>query len=96
MKKIIIRKKSNYMYIMNLFKYFDPFYFFIALFLGLFMCYVTSPTPEVIVQYPTPENADKMVYKDDTGNCYKFESSEVKCPKNKKDIHKIPINVKKK
>ena len=41
-------------------------------------------TPEVIIKYPTPENADDLIFEDDSDNCYKFKTQEVKCPtKNK-------------
>ena len=33
--------------------------------------------------YPTPQNAGKVVYRDNAENCYKYEAKQVKCPKNK-------------
>ena len=48
------------------------------------MMYCTAPVPEVIIKYPTPENSENTVFKDDVDNCYKFISSEIDCPKDKK------------
>lgn len=74
-------------------KYIDPFYFISALAVGLLLCYLIAPTPEVIIKYPTPDTADDLIYKDDSDNCYKFESTEVECPANVSKIHKIPVQV---
>ena len=58
-------------------KYIIPFYFFIALFIGLFVAYVSTPVPHVIIKYPTPENAGKIIYRDDADVCYKYKATEV-------------------
>ena len=65
---------------------FDPYYFIISFAIGLFMAYLFTPTPEVIIRYPTPENAGKIIYKDDNDVCYKYKASEVQCPKDKSKI----------
>lgn len=72
----------------------DPLYFFISLFVGLFLCYVTAPTPDVIIKYPTPENSEKLIFRDKADNCYKFVSNEVECPKDISEINDIPIDEK--
>ena len=72
----------------------DPLYFFISLFVGLFLCYVTAPTPDVIIKYPTPENSDTLIFRDKADNCYKFVSNEVECPKDISEINDIPIDEK--
>jgi hypothetical protein len=66
----------------------DPFYFFMALFFGLFVVYISSPKPDVVIKYPTPDNAGKVVYKDSAESCYKYKAEQVKCPKNP-EIQKI-------
>jgi len=65
--------------------------FLISLVIGLFIVYVFNPTPNVIYVYPTPENIDKLQYKDYANNCYEFTSKEVKCPNDKKLINIIPV-----
>ena len=72
-------------------QYIKPIYFFIALFIGLFISYTTIPEPEVIYKFPTPQNADKVVYTDSQDNCYKYKSTEVECPSDIKKIFRIPI-----
>jgi len=71
-----------------------PIVFFISLFIGLFLTYITSPDPDIIIKYPTPETCHTVIYKDDADNCYKFISNNVKCPKNKNIIKEIPIQKK--
>lgn len=69
--------------------------FLISLVVGLFVVYVFNPTPTVIYVYPTPENIDKLQYKDYANNCYEFTSKEVKCPNDKKLINIIPVQTQK-
>ena len=74
----------------------DPIIFFVSLFLGLLLTYSLSPTPDVIIKYPTPESCDHLIFKDDADNCFKFKSRKIKCPKNTKLIKSIPIQMSKK
>ena len=53
--------------------------FLLSLAIGLLICYLTTPTPTVLFQHPTPENLD-LVYKDKgKEQCYKYKSEEVNC-----------------
>lgn len=70
----------------------DTKWFLISFAVGLFLVYCSAPKPEVIIKYPTPDNADNTIFKDDSENCYKFDVSRVKCPANKSLINKIPIS----
>ena len=38
--------------------------FIASLSFGLFLVYITSPRPDIIYVYPTPDNLDKIQYKD--------------------------------
>ncbi len=67
--------------------------FIISLSMGLFLVYITGEKPETIYLYPNPDNVDDLLYKDPTGNCYKFEATEVVCPKDKKNITEYPIQM---
>lgn len=53
--------------------------FFVAFILGIFYAYISSPKPRIIIKYPTPYNADKLVYQTEGGDCFKFTMKEVKC-----------------
>lgn len=76
---------------MGVFNYIDPFYFFLAFSVGLIFTYLVTPTPTIIIKYPTPENAGKYVYKDKADVCYKYRAEEVDCPDNKDLVKEIPI-----
>lgn len=68
-----------------------PFYFFIALFIGFLLTYSFTPPPKIVYKYPTPDNVNELVFKDDVNNCYKYKTTNIKCPKNEKNIYDIPI-----
>ena len=66
-------------------KYINPYIFLISFFIGMFIVYITIPIPEIIYQFPRPDN-NNLVYKDDSGMCYKMIGQQVKCPKDIKNI----------
>lgn len=68
-----------------------PFYFFLAFAVGLFYCYITNPKPELVMKFPSPQNAGKIVYHDKENNCYKYKADKVSCPSDKKMIKDQPI-----
>ncbi len=43
---------------------------------------------KTVVVYPTPSNVDKIQYKDNANNCYKFTAKLVNCTKS---ARKIPV-----
>ena len=65
--------------------------FIVSLAVGLFFVYITNPDPEIIYIYPTPENIDKVQYKDKANNCYDFQQSEVACPSDQSKVKIIPV-----
>jgi len=65
--------------------------FLISLAMGLLFVYLSNPDPTIIYVYPTPENVDKITYKDKASNCFKFSAKEVSCSKNKSMIKTIPL-----
>ena len=67
----------------------DPNAFFISLAIGLLIFYVIAPQKRVIIKYPNPDNVGKVVYKDESENCFKYSAEEVKCPKDKDQIKEI-------
>ena len=44
--------------------------------------YFTTPQPDVIYKFPTPETEDKLIYQKHNGDCYKYKSKPVPCPSN--------------
>ena len=72
-------------------KYIDFRIFFISLAVGLLLVYIYQPAPTIIYVYPTPENVNKIQFKDKTNNCYHFKSNEIKCPSDTTKIQTIPL-----
>jgi hypothetical protein len=64
-----------------IFEYLSFPIFLISFAVGLFFVYIYGPEMKTIYIYPSPENIDKVIFKDKADNCFKFESSEIKCPK---------------
>ena len=72
-------------------KYISLPIFFTSFIIGLIFTYMMQETRTTIYVYPTPDNTDTLLFKDQVDNCYKFSSSEIKCPLMQSSIHKIPI-----
>ena len=75
----------------KVFGYIQPLYFFAAFALGLLFCYILTPPPEVVIKFPTPYNADEIVYKDGTDTCYKYAAEQISCPRDPSIIRDQPI-----
>lgn len=58
--------------------------FFLAFALGLFYVYVQAPRAKVIIQYPNPYNAGKIVYRDSANTCFIFNAHRAQCSKDAK------------
>jgi hypothetical protein len=65
--------------------------FLISFAVGLFFIYILGPEMKTIYIYPSPENVDKVLFKDKADNCFLFEEEVVECPKDKTKIFGIPI-----
>jgi hypothetical protein len=70
--------------------------FIASLSFGLFLVYITSPRPDIIYVYPTPDNLDKIQYKDHADNCFGFKSTEVSCPTDPEKFRQYPMQEKRK
>ena len=66
--------------------------FILSLSIGLFFVYITVPPLQKIVVYPTPDNINKILYKDKSGTCHKFLPKIVQCPTDKTKIKQYPIH----
>ena len=64
--------------------------FIIALILGLLAVYFLDFSKKrKIYVYPTPENMNKIQYRDSTDTCFEFQETEVTCPEF--GISKVPV-----
>ena len=75
---------------MNLMKYVNVPAFILSLAFGLFAVYITAEDARKIYVYPTPENVQLLQYRDKTGTCFNYKQTKVNCPKDAKDISKVP------
>ena len=73
------------------FQYIDTFYFLVSFGIGVFLSYLWAPEPQIVIQYPTPENAGKITYQDDAGVCYRYKAVETSCPADKEKIKNLNI-----
>ena len=69
----------------------DAWYFLTSLCLGLLYVYLSTPAPEVIVKFPSPYNAGKLIYSDSAHTCFKYRADKVTCPADKALIKPQPI-----
>ena len=74
-----------------IFNLINLYVFIVSFAVGLFFVYIYGPEMKKIYIYPSPENVDKILFKDKADNCFSFEQIEVECPKNKALINEIPI-----
>ena len=72
-------------------KYINFPVFLVSLAIGILFVYLFKPELNVIYVYPTPDNQNKILYKDKTDNCFKFNAEQVKCPDDTTKIKNIPI-----
>jgi len=73
-------------------KYFHAPTFIVSLAFGFFLVYISAPKPDIIYVYPTPDNVNKIQYKDKGGTCHDFGAKEIECPTDKTKIDKYPVD----
>ena len=78
-----------------LFTKINPIFFFISLFVGFLLTYIFTPVPDIIYQYPTPENKEQ-IYIDEAKMCFKYKPTKIDCPKDKRQISEYPVQSRKK
>ena len=72
-------------------RFINPTAFLVGLAIGLAFVYLSAPTHNVIMVYPTPENVDRIQYKDKAGVCFQFQTVETNCPDDASKIKHIPV-----
>ena len=72
-------------------KYISIPIFLISLMVGLFFVYILGPDIKTVYIYPSPETMDKVLIKDKSDNCFRFNQVEIKCPSDAGSISHIPI-----
>ena len=67
--------------------------FLMSFAIGIFFIYILGPETKTIYIYPSPENVDKILFKDKAENCFYFNEQTVECPKDESLLSKIPIQI---
>lgn len=65
--------------------------FLVSFAIGILFVYVLGPEMKTIYVYPTPENREKIQFKDKADNCFQFEEVPVDCPSDPSQISVIPL-----
>uniref|UniRef100_A0A6C0KMQ8 Uncharacterized protein n=1 Tax=viral metagenome TaxID=1070528 RepID=A0A6C0KMQ8_9ZZZZ len=63
----------------------------LGLVMGIVGILFVNPEKNIIYKYPTPENAEKVVYKDKNGVCYTYKANKVDCDKNESRLKNFPL-----
>ena len=91
MQKYFINIYKIFINCIMIFNYISLPVFLVSFAIGVFFIYILGPEMKKIYIYPSPENVDKVLFKDKADNCFYFEQEEVKCPKDESLISSIPI-----
>lgn len=65
--------------------------FVISFILGFVFIYIVGPATKTIFVYPSPENVNKILFKDNANNCFYYDEQDVTCPTDLSAISTIPI-----
>jgi len=77
---------------MRITKYVSIPIFALSFIFGLIAVYIIgNGEMRKIYVYPTPENLEKIQYKDSTDTCFEFKQKEVACSSNPDEMKKMPI-----
>lgn len=64
----------------------------LGLILGIIGILFIKPEQTVTYKYPTPENAEKTIYKDKNGVCYRYTAKEVNCDQHEGRLKEFPLS----
>ena len=64
---------------MNLFKNLNPTAFIVSFAIGILIVCVKQPPKRVVYKYPTPENAETTIYRDNDNKCFKYQADATDC-----------------
>jgi hypothetical protein len=47
---------------------------------GILFTYLLAPAPRVVVKFPSPYNAGKVLYRTEDDSCFMYRADAMKCP----------------
>jgi hypothetical protein len=65
--------------------------FLISFGIGLLFAYILGPEQKKVYIYPSPENINKIMFKDKAENCFSFKEEEIECPTDLSSLFNIPL-----
>ena len=74
-----------------IFNFIKIYVFLVSFAIGIFVVYIYGTDMTTIYIYPTPENVDKIIFKDKADNCFQYQQNEVECPNDDSLISDIPV-----
>ena len=60
-------------------KYINFKIFILSLAIGFFFVYITGPDIKEVIIYPTPDNINRIQYKDKANQCFTYVANEISC-----------------
>lgn len=60
--------------------------FLFTFIIGILFIYIYKPNRKTIHVFPTPDNMDKILIKDNSDTCFAFKAKPIECPLNKSQI----------
>jgi len=74
-----------------LFHYVSLPVFLVSFAIGMFFIYILGPDTKRIFIYPSPENVNRVLFKDVADSCFSFKPVEVECPTDESKISSVPV-----
>jgi hypothetical protein len=65
--------------------------FLLGIVVGVISVYYVTPAMSTVIKYPTPQEVDKLIYKDKNGVCYQYTTKEVNCDANEARLRSFPL-----
>lgn len=67
--------------------------FLVSFGIGILYIYIANPPPKIILKFPSPYNAGKVIYRDKADDCFVFDAERLECPKDGKQVKKQPVQL---
>ena len=64
----------------------------LGLIVGIIAILCINPEKSVVHVYPQPTTAEKTIYKDNNGVCYRYKPREVNCDANEAKLKEFPLS----